>query len=77
MRADDVCPWIVTDRLPYPVEVDKPLVGQLVYHNPFAGNRSMFLFQGLTDGTFKLVSVSLNTFFVAFARSPIQTRDIL
>lgn len=68
-NEENLCPWIISDRLPYPVGANNPLFGQLIYTNSFESstalelysfgdNSSIFLFQGLTNGTFKLVSVS-------------------
>ena len=67
MNEDDVCPSITSDRLAYPVGGTTPIVGRLFYEHPlentnafqvYLSGSSTFLFQGLTNGTFKLVSVS-------------------
>lgn len=64
---DDICPWIISDRLPYPVGGINPISGRLFYENSFENSTalqlfsfgsSILFFQGLTNGTFKLVSVS-------------------
>ncbi|CAF3772782.1 unnamed protein product [Rotaria magnacalcarata] len=60
---NNICPWIISDRLPYPVGGVIPIVGRLFYENSFEsssalqlypfGSSTLFL-QGLTNGTFKL-----------------------
>ncbi|CAF3473695.1 unnamed protein product [Rotaria socialis] len=60
---NNICPWIISDRLPYPVGGLVPIVGRLFYENSFEsssalqlypfGSSTLFL-QGLTNGTFKL-----------------------
>jgi hypothetical protein len=65
--TDDLCPWIISDRLPYPVGGINPILGRLVYENILEYSSALHLasfgssilfFQGLINGTFKLVSVS-------------------
>jgi hypothetical protein len=67
MNEDDLCPWIISDRLPYPVGGIIPIVGRLFYENLIESSSgiqlhsfgsSILLLQGLINGTFKLVSVS-------------------
>jgi hypothetical protein len=64
---DDICPWIISDRLPYPVGGIIPIIGRLFYENSnesssafqlYSFGSSILFLQGLTNGTFKLVSVS-------------------
>jgi hypothetical protein len=68
MPIDDenLCPWIVNDRLPYPIGGTTPAIGRLFYENSIENSSSLqmssfgssiLVFQGLTNGTFKLVSV--------------------
>ncbi|UJR35034.1 hypothetical protein I4U23_027810 [Adineta vaga] len=63
MRDDDICPWIISDRLPYPVGGMNPIIGRLFYENSFENSNGIQLYsfgssilflQGLTNGTFKL-----------------------
>ena len=65
--TDDLCPWIISDRLPYPVGGINPIIGRIFYENllenssafqMYSFGSSILFFQGLTNGTFKLVSVS-------------------
>ncbi|CAF0881225.1 unnamed protein product [Adineta steineri] len=60
---DDICPWIISDRLPYPVGGISPIIGRLFYENSLENSSAMqlysfgssiFFLQGLTNGTFKL-----------------------
>jgi hypothetical protein len=64
---NNLCPWIISDRLPYPVGGINPIIGRLFYENQFENSTALHLYsfgssilflQGLTNGTFKLVSVS-------------------
>jgi hypothetical protein len=64
--TDDLCPWIISDRLPYPVGGINPIFGRLFYENSLENTSAFHLHsygsinlfcQGLTNGTFKLVSV--------------------
>jgi hypothetical protein len=64
---NNLCPWIISDRLPYPVGGRNPIIGRLFYENSLESSTafqlhsfgsSILFFQGLTNGTFKLVSVS-------------------
>lgn len=65
MNEENLCPWIINDRLPYPVGGTTPVIGRLFYENlietssalqiyPFGSTN--LLVQGLNNGTFKLVS---------------------
>lgn len=65
--TDDICPSIISERLPYPVGGINPIIGRLFYENSAENSNGMQLYsfgssilflQGLTNGTFKLVSVS-------------------
>jgi hypothetical protein len=68
INDDNQCPWIINDRLPYPVGGTTPVIGRLFYEN-FIENSSalqmysfgstILVFQGLNNGTFKLVSHAL------------------
>lgn len=67
INDDNICPWVINDRLPYPVGGINPIVGRLFYENSFENTSalqlfsfgsSILFFQGLSNGTFKLVSVS-------------------
>jgi hypothetical protein len=67
MNDDNICPRIISDRLPYPVGATTPVVGRVFYENllenssalqMYSFGSSTLLFQGLTNGTFKLVSIS-------------------
>ncbi len=67
INDDNICPWIISDRLPYPVGGTTPVIGRLFYVNliesssalkMFSFGSSLLVFQGLTNGTFKLVSIS-------------------
>ncbi|CAF0917087.1 unnamed protein product [Rotaria sordida] len=60
---NDLCPWIISDRLPYPVGGIIPIIGRLFYENSFESSSalqlhplgsSILFLQGLTNGTFKL-----------------------
>ncbi|CAF1643535.1 unnamed protein product, partial [Adineta ricciae] len=61
--TDDICPSIISDRLPYPVGGINPIIGRLFYENTAENSNGMQLYsfgssilflQGLTNGTFKL-----------------------
>ncbi|CAF4809109.1 unnamed protein product [Rotaria sp. Silwood1] len=60
---NDICPWIISDRLPYPVGGIIPIIGRLFYENSFESSSALQLYplgssilflHGLTNGTFKL-----------------------
>ena len=63
---NNICPWIINDRLPYPVGGKNSIHGHLFYHNRLESSSALQLYsfgssilflQGLTNGTFKLVSM--------------------
>jgi hypothetical protein len=67
INENNLCPWIISDRLPYPVGGRIPVIGRLFYENlmensstfqMYSFGSSILVFQGLTNGTFKLVSIS-------------------
>lgn len=66
---ENICPWIVNDRLPYPVGGRTALIGRLIYENSsetsnvfewFRFSGKIFVVQGLMYGSLKLVSVSID-----------------
>ncbi|UJR10757.1 hypothetical protein I4U23_014945 [Adineta vaga] len=64
MNNDNICPWIISDRLPYPVGGATPVIGRTLYENLMESSTVLkmysfdsltkLVFQGLTNGTFKL-----------------------
>lgn len=65
MNEENICPWIISDRLPYPVGGIRPVIGRIIYENIFESSSalqmysygsSIVVFQGLTNATLKLVS---------------------
>ena len=63
---ENLCPWIVSDRLPYPIGGTTPVIGRLIYENSVENSSAFQMYsfastilvlQGLTNGTLKLVSV--------------------
>ena len=65
MDEENICPWIISDRLPYPVGGIRPVIGRLIYENllesssafqMYSFGSSIVVFQGLTNATLKLVS---------------------
>ena len=67
MNTENLCPWIMSDRLPYPVGGTTPVIGHSIYENLLESSSALqmysfgatnLLFQGLINGTFKLVSMS-------------------
>jgi hypothetical protein len=67
MNSENLCPWIISDRLPYPVGGTTPVVGHSIYENLLESSSAFqmyplgatnLLFQGLINGTLKLVSMS-------------------
>lgn len=68
MNDQNICPWIISDRLPYPVGGATPVLGRILYESLIESSSvvkiysfdssTMLVFQGLTNGTFKLVSIS-------------------
>jgi hypothetical protein len=67
INNDNLCPWIINDRLPYPVGGTTPVIGRVLYENLIENSSALqmysygsiiLVFQGLTNGTFKLVSIS-------------------
>ena len=67
MNDENLCPWIISERLPYPVGGMTPIIGRLIYENSIETSTTFRLHrfgltnlvvQGLINSTFKLVSVS-------------------
>ncbi|CAF1246640.1 unnamed protein product [Rotaria magnacalcarata] len=76
INSDNLCPWIINDRFPYPVGGTTPAIGHLFYENIlesssafqiYSFGSSNLIFQGLTNGTFKLglydFGVKINWFY--------------
>ncbi|CAF1166098.1 unnamed protein product [Adineta steineri] len=76
VNDNNICPWIISDRLPYPVGGTTPVRGRLLYENiienssvikMYSFNSMILVFQGLTNGTFKLglfdFEVNINWFY--------------
>ncbi|CAF2390973.1 unnamed protein product [Rotaria sp. Silwood2] len=76
INDDNLCPWIINDRLPYPIGGTTPAIGHLSYENLletsstlqiYSFGSSNLIFQGLTNGTFKLglfdLGVNINWFY--------------
>ncbi|CAF3744671.1 unnamed protein product [Rotaria sordida] len=76
INNDNLCPWIINDRLPYPIGGTTPAIGHLFYENLLESSSALhiysfglsnLIFQGLTNGTFKLglfdFGVNINWFY--------------
>ena len=74
-NEENLCPFIDNDRLPYPVGGIQPVVGRLIYENLIESSSTFqthsigslrVIFQGLTNGTLKLVSEEIACRYVVF-----------
>ncbi len=65
MITDDLCFWIINDRLPYPVGEINPIIGRLFDENSFENTSAFYLHSyGSTILFFPDVCIHIDVFYL-------------